>query len=79
MTQENKAVSDPNVLFDTIIKESQLKNDAALARSLSVAPPTISNMRRQRLQIGPSMILSILEHHHMPLARIRRLLAGIKD
>lgn len=79
MTQEKKAVSNPNALFDTIIRESHLKNDAALAKSLSVAPPTISNMRRQRLQIGPSMILSILEHHHMPLARIRRLLAGIKD
>ena len=77
MTQEKKAVFDPNALFDTIIKESQLKNDAALARSLGVAPPTISNMRRQRLQVGPSMILSILEHHHMPLARIRRLLANL--
>lgn len=79
MKNEKIEVSDPNMLFDTLISESKLKNDAHLARSLSVAPPTISNMRSQRLQIGPTMILSIMENHHMPIARLRRLLAGKAD
>mgnify|MGYP001565880259 FL=1 len=69
-------IEDPNKLFDELIKQGGLKNDAALARSLNVAAPTISNMRACRLAVGPSLIVSIIEHFHMPLQRIRRLLAG---
>lgn len=71
-----KKVSDPNALFDTIIKESGLKNDAALARSIEVQPSTISNMRALRVGIGATMIIKIMENHHMPLGRVHRLLDG---
>ncbi len=74
-----KKPSNPNALFDTIIKESGLKNDAALARSIESIPATISNMRAGRVQIGATMIIRIMENHHMPLARIKRLLDGVVD
>lgn len=78
-SKTNDAMQDPNLLFDTIMTEMKLKNDAALGRLLGVQAPTISNMRRLKLKIGPSLILSILENTYISLPRVRRLLAGFKD
>lgn len=75
----SKEMTDPAMLFDALIKELRLKNDADLARKLGVKAPTISNMRAGRLKVGPSLILAIMENCHFPLPRIRRLLAGIED
>ncbi len=35
---------DPDALFDAIIKQLNLRNDAGLSRILNVAPPVISKM-----------------------------------
>lgn len=72
-----KEISNPNKLFDTIRAEQRLKTDAALAKFLDRNPAAISNMRAQRLQIGPATIIRIMEYcDNMPLARIKRLLDG---
>lgn len=63
-----------NKLFDTIIDEARLKNDAALARAIKVAPPVISKMRHGALKVGATMILALHEIFGMPVARIRELL-----
>lgn len=60
-----------NVLFDRVIRNKPLKNDAALARLLNVAPPVVSKMRRFRLDVGPSMILSLVELGGLSLDEIR--------
>lgn len=69
-----KEVSDPNKLFDTIIKEARLKNDAELARSIGTSPSNISNMRAKRLQIGASILVKIMDQYGLSLKRIRALL-----
>lgn len=60
-----------NVLFDRVIAEKRLKNDAALCRLLQVAPPVISKTRRNKLPVGPAMILALAELGGIPLADIR--------
>lgn len=70
---------DANLLFDTLKRDAGIGPDAALARALGVHAPTITNMRHGRIDVGPAIIIKIMEAFHVPLARIRRLLAGIKD
>lgn len=70
---------DANNLFDAVKKEAGIDSDAAFARALGVHAPTITNMRSNRIDVGPTIIIKIMESFHTPLPRIRRLLAGIKD
>jgi plasmid maintenance system antidote protein VapI len=56
MTQYN-----PNQLLDTMLGKMMLKNDAALARALEVAPPVISKIRHHRLPVGASMLIRMHE------------------
>jgi hypothetical protein len=43
---------NPDNLLDGIIARLRLKNDAALARALEVAPPLISKIRHRRLPVA---------------------------
>lgn len=69
-----KQISDPNRLFDTIIKEAALKNDAELSRSIGTSASNISNMRAKRLQIGATIIVKIMDTYGLSLKRVRALL-----
>ena len=70
---------DANTLFDALKRDGNLQSDASLARAIGVHAPTITNMRQGRIEVGPAIIIKIMEAFHVPLPRIRRLLAGIKD
>lgn len=63
----------PNKLLDTLIAEACLKNDAALARWLNVAPPVISKLRHHRQPVGASLLLSMHENSGIPVAVLRQL------
>ncbi len=65
---------DPNNLIDTLLKRLQLKNDAALSRLLSVAPPVISKIRHRRLAIGASLLISMNEISDIPIKELRNLM-----
>ena len=62
------SVSD---LLDYIIKEKQLKNDAALSRELEVSPPCISNLRKGTIKLGASYILNIHEYTGLSVKEIK--------
>jgi hypothetical protein len=62
--------------LDTLIDKLKLKNDAALARALEVAPPVISKIRHRKLPFGDSMILKAHEKFNFAVADIRAGLAG---
>lgn len=47
----------PNGLLNMLIEIGKLKNDAALARMLEVAPPVISKIRHGTLKFGASLII----------------------
>ncbi len=51
----------PEQLLDAVIRKLSLKNDAALARTLGVAPPLISKIRCRRLPVGAAILVRMLE------------------
>ena len=65
---------DPNQLFDKLLADHELKNDAALSRALEVSPPVISKMRNGHLGLGASMLLAIHDYTGMPIRTIRSYL-----
>jgi len=71
-TQNKEGVND---LFDAVMKQQGLRNDAKLSLFLQVAPPVISKMRHGILPVGPSMILNLHERAGLPVSVIREYLA----
>ncbi|MDR3481764.1 MAG: hypothetical protein P4L91_13745 [Burkholderiaceae bacterium] len=71
--QENVAFN-PNHLLDTLIQRMKLKNDAALARLVEVAPPVISKIRHGRLPVGASLLIRMHEETNISIAELRELM-----
>jgi len=67
-------VYDPDRLLDTLIELMQLKNDAALARMLEVAPPVISKIRHRRLPVGASLLIRMHEESGLTIGDLRYLM-----
>ena len=65
---------DANHLLDTIIEALSLKNDAALARELGVAPPAISKLRHGRLPVGAAMLIRMHEITRLEIRELRELM-----
>lgn len=65
---------DPNALLDTLIGKLQLKNDAALARVLEVAPPVISKIRHCKLPVGASLLVRMNEVTDLSIRDLRELM-----
>jgi plasmid maintenance system antidote protein VapI len=76
VAQETKAAEalDPGHLLDTLIEKLKLKNDAALARELEVAPPVISKLRNGRLPVGATILITMHEVTGMTVADLRALM-----
>ena len=62
-----------NNLLDALITKMKLKNDAALARRLRVAPPVMSKLRHGRLSLGAVLLLRMHEETGLPIAHLRAL------
>lgn len=65
---------DPNVLMDALIERLKLKNDAALARELEVAPPVISKIRHRTLRVGATMLIRMHEASQLTISELRNLM-----
>lgn len=62
---------DPNGLLDALIGKHQLKNDAALARFMQIAPPVVSKLRGYKMAVGDSFVLRCVETAGLTLAEVR--------
>jgi len=58
-------------LLDHIITANNLKNDAALAKALKVAPPVISKVRHGKLPLGAAMIIYLHEFSGLSVKEIK--------
>ena len=58
-------------LLDAIVEEFDLKNDAALAQFLDVAPPHISRIRHDKYNVSGDMILRIYDKTDWSIEKIR--------
>lgn len=69
-----KVSFDPDALLNFIIVKQNLKNDAALARALEVAPPVISKIRHRRLPVGASLLIRMHEMTDLSIRELRNLM-----
>jgi hypothetical protein len=65
---------EPNVLFDELIQLRRLKNDAALALVLEVAPAVISNIRHKKLPVGATLLIRMHEESGLSIKDLRALM-----
>lgn len=63
-----------NPLLEYLKREFDLKNDAALARKLEVAPPVISKIHHGRLPVGASLLLRMHEEFGTPISTLKSYL-----
>jgi len=61
-------------LFDTIMREESVPNDADLARSLGISASQLCNVRAGRVKLGPTIIVRMMEAYPISLRRIQQLL-----
>lgn len=64
----------PAALLDELIKRLGLKNDAALALKLEVAPPVISKTRSGRLPVGAMLLIRMHEVTDISIKELRALM-----
>lgn len=70
---------DPSNLLDNLIEKLDLKNDAALSRTLEVAPPVISKVRNRKLPVGASLLVKMHEVSGMSIRELRNLMGDRRD
>lgn len=58
-------------LLDLVIDQLDLKNDAGLARELSMSPPAISRMRQGKLPVGASTLVRMHEATNLSIGQLR--------
>ena len=78
MRIQAKLLSDPNYnpnrLLDATLSKLQLKNDAALSRSLGIAPSVLSKVRHRRSPVAAGLMIQIHEATRLSIEEIRNLM-----
>jgi hypothetical protein len=65
---------DADTLLDGLIVHLDLKNDAALARALEVAPPIISKLRHRSLPVTAAVLIRMHEVSGLSINNLRLLM-----
>ncbi|QNB08363.1 hypothetical protein G5S34_17460 [Herbaspirillum frisingense] len=63
------------ILIDQVIAHLGLKNDAALARHLGIAPPTISKIRNGLIPMSAAVMARLSEDTGWPTKQIKAVIA----
>lgn len=72
--QEEIRDYNPDRLLDVLRENLQLKNDAALSRTLGVAPPVISKIRHRRVHVGAALLIRMHEVTGLNIIDLRYLM-----
>lgn len=62
-----------NTLLDWAIDKLNLRNDADLARKLSISPGVISKLRHGHLAVGPALLVKIHEATDVPTKELKKI------
>ena len=62
------------MILDVLKEKYDLKNDAAIAKALEIAPPIVSRIRNGKSNVSAEIILKIHETFGMPVSDIKALL-----
>lgn len=64
----------PEQLLDALLKQLNLKNDAALSRRLDIAPPVISKIRNRLLPVGSTLLIRMHEVSEISIKDLRAMM-----
>ena len=78
-SNDQAVVYNPNKLFDHLIEKFSLKNDAALARHLGLAPPVVSKIRHHHLPVSAAVLIRIHEVTDISIRDLRYLMGDRRD
>jgi plasmid maintenance system antidote protein VapI len=70
----NKAPQNVHYFLDSLLEKMKLKNDAALARFIEVAPPVISKLRHLILPVSARLLIKLHDASGLSIAELRALL-----
>lgn len=70
---------NPNRLLDEVIKMLRLKNDAALSKTLEIAPPVISKIRHRKIAVGASLLIRMHEVSELSIRDLRVLMGDRRN
>jgi plasmid maintenance system antidote protein VapI len=74
VSEQNVDPYNPGRLLDALAERLGAKNDAALSRSLEVAPPVLSKIRHGRLPVGATILLRMHEASGIGIRELRDLM-----
>lgn len=60
----------PHPLFDLLIRENSLKNDASLSRELEISAADISKIRHGKFGISDTVRVKVMRRFHWTLNRL---------
>ncbi len=66
---------NPSRLLNALIELLDLKSDAALARALEIAPPTISKMRHRVVPVSAAMLICMHYLSGLSISELRGLMS----
>lgn len=69
----------PHKLLNAAKAQLGLKSDAALARMLAIAPPTLSKVRHCRMPVGPSLLIRLHDITGMSTRQMRTLMGDRRN
>lgn len=71
-----EAMTQAHSLLDALIKQLNLKNDSALAKTLKVAPPVLSKLRHGKLPVGAAILCKASEATDLNVRQLRELMGA---
>jgi hypothetical protein len=70
---------NPEPLLDTLIRILGVRNDRQLAYRLSVSPPQICKVRKRRLTVASSLLISMHEESGLSFRHLRALMGDYRE
>lgn len=67
---------DPARLLDALLRQMQLRSDAALARALEIMPPVLSKIRHRKMPVGASILVRMHIVSELSVRELYALLFG---
>jgi hypothetical protein len=77
--EQNNPHYNPEPLLDTLMRILGVRNDRQLAYRLSVNPPQICKVRKRRLSVAPSLLISMHEESGLSLLQLRALMGDYRE
>lgn len=74
MNYLNIPTYNPVPLLDLVAERTGAKNDAALAKELSLLPPAISKIRNKKIPVGPGLLCTVSEMFDIPTKELKTLI-----